>query len=477
MTPHRWNRGRTLAVAVLVLVASSTLISGSVQAQVADGPGPLGGYDGQAHSSGLHVFYNPSGLLPTAAPVDAGSPDALATISSGPATFGRASVADPGDLLVNPDALLTQADPDYPEGTFPEYPFRISATSTFGEPVAESRPAPGFHARVEATDDGSTARASTPAFEAPAIVTAGSMASFSSTEFDGSTVTVHARNEVSAFDLLGVLTIDSIVTEVVASSSGGAPELEGGTTVSGASFMGQPVTIDSEGIHLEEDAEEGEDESDVPLLGAVKDALPSDLTGMLADAGIRVSLPGPVEHSGETTGQLGSTGLRIDLEVSERTAPILGQIADALPPLDSPIPGAPSVEDVVAAARARHLVALDVGRAVVSLTTSPAFEAPPFEAPSTDLAAGATALPGSPSAPATTASGSAAAPAPASAPAAVTPGPASSSDTSVGSLGAGIGALALLALLLQPFIGDRIARASAAILATSPADTCPLEQP
>ena len=44
------------------------------------------------------------------------------------------------------------------------------------------------------------------------------------------------------------------------------------------------------------------------------------------------------------------------------------------------------------------------------------------------------------------------------------------------SLGAGIGALALLALLAQPFIGDRLARAGAAVLATGPTDTCPLEE-
>ncbi len=156
------HRGRSLVVAVLALVASSTLVGGTVHAQTDTGaeatsPPALGGYEGRAQSSGLHVFYNPEGLLPVAAPVDFGSPDALATITSGPSTFGRASVADPGDLLVNPDALLAQADPSYPGGTLPPYPFRISATSGFGEPVAESRPAPGLEARVEAEELGKAA--------------------------------------------------------------------------------------------------------------------------------------------------------------------------------------------------------------------------------------------------------------------------------------------------------------------------------
>ena len=43
-------------------------------------------------------------------------------------------------------------------------------------------------------------------------------------------------------------------------------------------------------------------------------------------------------------------------------------------------------------------------------------------------------------------------------------------------IGAGIGALALLTLIAQPFIGDRLGRAAAAVLAGD-AGTCPWEEP
>jgi hypothetical protein len=466
------RRPRSTTLCALGVLAASTLLGGSARAQTDDAPG-LGGYQGRAASSGLHAFYNPDGLLPTAAILDAGSPDALATISSGPVTFARAAVADPGDMLVNPDALLTQADPDYPSGTFPEYPYRIEANSTVGEPSAESRPAPGLDAEVEATSSGSTARSSVARSAAPGIASFGSMRSQATSAFDGSTLRLAARTEVSGFDLLGLLEIDSIVTEVVATSSGGDVTVSGGTVVTGATFMDQPVVIDEDGMRSDPDA----GEPDAPLLGAIREAVPQDLTGALADAGIRVTLPGPVEQDGQTAGTIGSTGLRIDLEVSERTAPVLGQLLDLIPPMDSPIPGAPGPADLAVFIRATHLSALEVGRAQVSLTTTEGFVAAPFQMPSrgTGFDIPAAPTPGSPA--------PLGLPSPRPQPATATPSitgapaaPVAASELPAPSLAAGIGALALLTLAAQPFLGDRLARAAAAVLATSPTDTCPLTE-
>ena len=57
----------------------------------------------------------------------------------------------------------------------------------------------------------------------------------------------------------------------------------------------------------------------------------------------------------------------------------------------------------------------------------------------------------------------------------VAPAPVLASDTPEIPAGAGIGALAVLLLLLQPFIGDRLARAAAAQLATDE-EGCPWER-
>lgn len=478
--PRSLRRARATACMVLGLIAASTLLGSSARAQTDDeAPAgssvqPLGGYQGRAHSSGIHLFYNPQGVLPTAAILDVGTPDALATIASGPATFARASIADPGDLLVNPDALLTQADPSYPSGSVPAYPFRISANSTVGAPSTTQQPAPGLESRVQATPEGSTAESVIASSDAPGIASIGSVRSHATTTFDGATVTVKARTVVSNFELLGVLAVNSIITDVTATSSGGDTNVEGSTEVSGATFMGQPVIIDEEGIRTDPEA----DKPTLPLLGPIGEALPADLSKALEDVGIRISLPGPVVQDGQTAGTIGSTGLRIDFELSERTAPVLGQLLGALPSLDSPVPGAPSPADVIVLLRATHLAAIDVGRAEASLTTRPAFVAPPFEASDTGATPSVGASTPIPALSPPIARTPGLPPAPAGSPAAGAPAaPAVPLETApAASLAAGIGALALLALLAQPFLGDRLARAGAAVLATGPTDTCPLEE-
>lgn len=450
------TRSRRSAVAALrvacgLVVASTLLGPGPARAQ--DTPPTLGGFTGSAAASGLHARYMPEGLLPTGPPVDLGAPDALATVASGPATFARASVLDPGDLLANPDALLALANSDYEAGTIPAYPYRISASSGVGEPAAESNPAPGLNARVSAGPGASSAQATMPGASVPAVVTFGSMVSRATTQVDGTTVSVHARSEINGIDILGIVAIESVVTDLTATSSGGDTVLEGATTVTGATVLGTPATIDDRGIRA--------------AVGGV------DLGSVLSTLGVTVTLPGPVGADGGTSGQLASTGLRIDIAASGENVPGLGDLLDALPPLESPIPGAPSPEDLLVAVRARHLVSVELGRGAVSLTaraatprrTAPAVTpAAPTPAPAT----GAAVAP-LPSPPAARAPAAAAPSTPAAAPAAAsTPAPAAS-------LGAGIGALAVLLLLLQPFVGDRLARAAAVQLATDQ-EGCPWEQ-
>ncbi|MCU1488165.1 MAG: hypothetical protein JWN67_4911 [Actinomycetia bacterium] len=435
------TRVRSSVAIVLGLVAASTLLGGSARAD--DEGATLSGYQGQAAASGLHVTYNPVGLLPLGPLVDVGAPDALATVASGPATFARAGVADPGDILANPDAVFALADSRYPQGTIPAYPYRVTASSGAGEPRAESNPAPGLNARAEAQPDGSSAQATTPAAVAKGFASVGSMLSRATTEVDDTTVQVHARTELSHFELLDVIKITSLVTDVVATSDGGAPKLTGATTISGATVAARPVTIDAKGVHG-----------------------PAEVEKALADAGIRLTLAGPNRLAGATAGQMAVTGLRIDLELSPRTVPAVTQLTDAVPSFDSPVPGAPSIDDAVVAARAKHLVAIELGGAAVALSAS---TLPAFGDISIDTGGiGGAGLAAGLDVP-------------------VTPGPAAittptqlspklSSDTPAASVGAGIGALALLALLVQPFVGDRLARAAAAVLGDDAAETCLREE-
>src|SRR5581483_5179536 len=408
---------------------------------------------GSAAASGLHALYNPVNVLPIPPPVDIGAPDALATIASGPATFARAGVADPGDLLANPDALLALFSSSYKAGTLPPYPYRISATSSTGSPDAESNPAPGLNARVHADDAGSRAQAAMPAAVTPAVATFGSSTSIATTAINGDTITVHSRAEFTNVDVLGVLTFQSLVTDLTGKSVGGAkPTFDGVTTVSGAKLAGTPVTIDDKGVHE----------------GA------KNLNSALAAAGIKVTLVGPLEQAGSTSGQLLADGLRIDLEFSKGTQPALHSLLDGIPSLGAPIPGAPSPDDLVTLVKARHLSSNEIGRGVVTLATRGS-RGSITESPLPDVS---TSLPDLSPAPDTgTVAGeslTSLSPAPPASVAGVIV-PARRAGTAV-PIGEGVAGLLALVLLVQPFIGHLIARRVDGLLAGSAAP-CPWEEP
>ena len=443
--------------AMLGFVAAATLFAagGDVAAQTSPTAGRLGGLQGTAAASGVHAFYNPEGALPTAPPVDAGVPDALATISSGPTTYARASAADPGDLLANPNALFSQGGADI---GFPAYPYRVEASSGVGEPDGVVEPGPGLRSTVHADTSGSSAESTMPALAAPAVMTAGSMVASSSTSTDGATVTVRSRAEVQDIDLLGVLRIESVVTDLTATADGQQVTLAGGTVVTGASVAGQPVTIDANGIRP------GEGPSG-------PNPAVADLNGLLAAAGIRVTVSGPVQQDGDTAGRLASDGLRIELEVSDATLPILVTLRDLVPVIDTP-PGTPGLADVLALTEARHLTAIQVGRGLVSISARP----PATPRPAVPPASGASttgATPTGATRPGTPAASPTASP-PRLGDAAPLAAPATDNASGLG-VGEGIGAVALLALALQPLVGNRLALRSAALLAVDQETTCQWE--
>jgi len=454
--PHRVLRGVRL---VLGLLVAGSLLGPAASSDAQDAPPTtLGGFQGTAAASGVHVFYNPEGLLPLPPPVDVGAPDALSTIASGPQTYARSSVLDPGDLLANPDAILAVASAAYPAGTLPAYPFRISAQSGFGAPVAESNPAPGLNARVSATDTGSTAQATTPAINVPAIATVGSMSATTTTHTDGATVTVTSHSQIAGFNLLGLVTIDSVVTELSATSDGTETTFSGGTQVVGASLFGVPVSIDADGIH--------QAPGTPPLLQGVLGPLVSSLNEVLVNAGIRITVAGPVEVAGEAAGRRGSDGLKIDLSLSPQNVPALADLLESLPPIENPLPGAPSIEDLLFAAQTRQLAAIQLARGLVVLEARPGAT---FDA--TVPSAGGT-LPGfSPSVPTfdlpTT-------PVP-SAPLAPS-SPTGTSEEPYIPAGVGVGGLVLLALLASPFVGDLLGRLSMAVLAADGTTPCTWEE-
>lgn len=440
------------AVAFVAIVASTVAWSAGADARVRTQAVDLGGFRGSAASSGLHVLYTPKGLLPTGAPVDLGSPDTLATITTGPVTFARAATAYPGDLLANPDALLSQASGQYPTGTIPQWPFRVSASSAVGEPIAEQSPAPGLNSRAEARDDGSRAIASMPGLEAPAIATIGSVVSESTSTSDGATVTTRAKVRAQGFDLLGLVKIDSIVTDLTGVSDAVEAKFTGLTTVTGATVLGRKVTIDSDGIKAR-----------------AKNA--PDLNAILARVGIKITVADVITSKAGSAGLREASGLRVDLDFSTQSVPALQALITSIPSIPNPAPGAPSVADLLAIAQAREVAAIYISGAAVSVDARPAGE---FDAPLLDLGGdGDSFVPSlvdgfdlggsdSPLLPDTTS------------PRAITPTETRRTSSSA-PLGRGVGGFLLLALLVQPLLGYRIAKGSAALLGAAGPD-CPEEE-
>lgn len=452
---------KTLRLAAVLLFAGLT-IGVAPTGAVADDEAPtLSGYTGTAGASGLQVEYVPEGALPLPSLVDIGAPDAVATISSGPSTFAQAAALDPGDLLANPDALLTLFSSAYPSGTLPPYPLRVSANSGFGEPVVESNQAPGLTARAEAQPTASAARAYAPKVDGGAIANIGSMSAIATTATNGSSVTVKAQSKVGGISLLNVLKIDSIVSDVSATSDGTDTKLTGGTKIVGAELMGRAVTIDRNGIKLAKNT-----------LG-LPNLLGSGLNTALKTAGIRITYAGPQEIDSKNTGRIATSGLRIDFAFTSRSVKLLANLFDSLPPIDSPLPApAPGPEDLVAAIQANNVGAVEIGRAVVNLATrtggdptdSGSFDDTGVLGDSSSDFGDGLALPD-------LGTGS------------LTPlpsignqKPVATTTTDGSATQAGIGAFVLLVLLLQPFFGKALSQFSSAVLAPVGAEHCDTEE-
>ena len=146
---------------------------------------------------------------------------------------------------------------------------------------------------------------------------------------------------------------------------------------------------------------------------------------------------------------------------------MLSDILDALPPIEPIIPGAPSPEDLLAVARANHITTIEIGRGSVTIaarTPTPRVAAaapssPVTSAPVASRPAPSFTLPAAPLPPS----------------AALAPAPAPVPVSTTAPVSTGFGALAALLLILQPFIGDRLARFADLQLATGQ-EGCPWER-
>lgn len=354
----------------------------------------LGGYELLGRATAIRTLYDAPGSLPIGPLVEVTAPEAQASLATGPFGNALASTLYPGPLVEGAPSLL--AGQGAPTQDVPPYPVVVRAASS-GPAEASDEPAPGVRmaTRVDGTEV--EALSTTTAAQDDAVLDAGGSRSHATSVADGPTARSTAEAEVSDVVALGgLLRIDSVRSELEATSDSTSGRSKGRTVVSGASFAGIAVSIDEDGLTIAEDgagggAGEGEGGPLGPVGGQLGDGLApatdalddllaqgkDALNDALAEAGftIRVSEPRETTEGAGVTRTTEGLVIAYDREVGDTP------LQDALSQIPlPPVPGSPvsSPGDVVAIMTNRQISEISIGRAEVRAGASPAFEAPTF---------------------------------------------------------------------------------------------------
>ena len=280
------------------------------------------------------------GLSATSEPVYGSVPDVSATFASG-AGHARASTYYPGATVLGLGGLISTAGGP---GGLPGYPFTAIADDQHpdssipapaplggaGQPVsAESGTAV---AHVDAA--GTTADAIASAFSAPgtagngshaaadSVVHVGSVQAHSSQRFDAAGKLVsHADALVSDITIAGGVHVGSIATSSTTTvGPGGTPTRDDVVTVTGATFMGNPVSIGANGVSVV-GAGQGK---------AALDLANTTLEQALSTVGVRIHVVG-VNHPPAALNPRGCSkgeadGLEISAQVDASGVPVAGNV-------------------------------------------------------------------------------------------------------------------------------------------------------
>lgn len=493
--PRRAALGRRRRRLALLVGAASLLgVGGSMPAQAQDDTGAtrgedlFGAYDLEARGIGVQSTYEIEGLLPGGSAVmDLTIPETLARFGSGPSGYGLASLAYPGGIVANLGSLVAQSGG--PADGVPPYPIKAEAFYPAGPVEADASQPGGIAQKVVTGDLGVQVNASFPAIEAPPVVNIGSLASASRTSIEGELAVSRTRVVLGNVVILGgVITIDQLVTDLVAAHDGTTGSTAGGTTASGVKFLGLAASLTEDGLVLDEAppsdgpaAPLGGPLSDVvgPLssivgpvqeqLAAVLDQAVPKLDEVLATAGIQLRLLEPHDEQVESgAATRNTTGLSLTMRYAGKEQQALVDLINSIPPDLKPNIG--PIPNPVTFLAENHIVGLALGPASVSALATPPF--PALDFPIGDLPLDTVPFdPGT--TPALGAPGF-------STPTAPLPAPPGSSDDSpstdpVSSSFAGAlpAALVALALLMSPLFGVGSARLADNVLAPAPAP-CPI---
>lgn len=352
--PRRIRRPLSLLVLAAAVLGGMGSIPAQAQSAAETGDTLFGAYSLEARGTGVQVQYGIEGLLPGGASVlDLTIPETLARFSSGPTGYGLASLAYPGGVIVNLPSLIAQAGaPPGAEDAFPPYPIKAEAFFPSGPTETFSTQA-GGEQRVVTGDLGVDTAATFPSIDATPVVKVGSIRSASRTAIEDGKAVSRTRVELGDVNILdGVITIDALVTDLVAAHDGSMGASDGGTAATGVRFLGLAARLTKDGLIL--DAAPPVDGVAGPLgtlLNPVLDPLQQltapvqallqqvlqqatpSLNGVLAGAGIHLTLidGGDVTSDAGAAGRT-ATGLRIDLTYEGKQQDALRTLIESIPP-------------------------------------------------------------------------------------------------------------------------------------------------
>jgi len=490
--------GRRCTHVALLLGAASLLgLGGTVPARAQSDPPAVdlsevfGVYQLESRGLGVQLSYNIEGLIPGGTPVlDLALPETVARFTDGPSGYGLASMAYPGGILTNLDALVTQSGGDGSQ--IPPYPIKAEAFYPAG-PTEDGASQPGLVQHVVTSGQGVQSTASFPSISAPGFITVEGVRSASRGAVEGDLAISRSRVALHGVDILGgLITIDTLATDLVAVHDGSTGSTAGGTTATGVKFLGLDASLSEEGLILKQ-APPVEGPA-APLGGVLGDAAQplSGITGpvseQLADAldaavpqvddlleraGVSLALLDPRDQQVDTgAASRISTGLSLTFSYKGREQQALVDLIQAIPAQLKPNLG--PIPNPITFLGENHIFGVALAPATVSALAAPPF--PSFELPVTPT------LPFDPGEPAWSdtiaVGGFTTAPAPLPTPSSSPPSLAGDPIAALAS-GAVPAILVMLALLASPLFGVGSGRLADRVLAETAATSCPigLDQP
>ena len=371
--PRRSRRFRAhaaLALAAFLLLGVGA--NGAAQAQTtgsSDAP-QFGGFALSSRGNGFLLSFDSPHLLPLGSPLfEIGLPEAQATQSSGPSGYALASLAYPGALVANLPAVIAQSGNDVP---LPSYPAQQQAFYPSG-PTEASQQVATASMNVTTTETTSDGVANYDGSDLQSFFASGAMVVRTHTGIENGQVVSRVHSEVDNVDILGIITIGSVTTDMVAVGNGQDADTSGTTTANGVKVLGLDATIDTDGLHIGNPTTSTDSSSSAPSgpldpllngagLGSLTDPLQpvaqtlsqliTSLVGatgsvndLLQQAGITVKLLEPSATKSAGQAQRTADGLLVEINYNGRTVPLVSQLLAAVPsdqlPADPLIPQVP----------------------------------------------------------------------------------------------------------------------------------------